>query len=138
MCPRRQGHCRRCLASTLAEVPLVDGQGDVKTEVELVLGEESGDAAHNSLVETSTRHEGMQSDVEFLLTCIVRVVFDLSSLFHRVCLIAGCLVAMMLMLALVAAMATFAVSVDVDKTCLRFLLLLWRDFTFISVCLLDC
>ena len=66
--PGGQRDGRGGLAASLAEVPLVDGQGHVKPEIELVLGEKGGDSANDSFVEAARSHECVQSGIQFLLT----------------------------------------------------------------------
>jgi len=60
------------LAATLTEIPLIDWEGDVQAEEELILGQESRNVAYYSFVQTSCRHERSQSSVQFLLVLGVR------------------------------------------------------------------
>ena len=83
MSPSCQCYGRGGLTATLAEVPLVDWQGNIQPEKELVLGKEGWYASYNSLIETSGCHERVQSQVKLLLACSVQL-FAFQG-FRRVC-----------------------------------------------------
>ena len=55
------------MASTLAEVPLIDGQRHVDTIPELVLGQECRNFPDHSFVQPSRSHESVQSLMKLLL-----------------------------------------------------------------------
>lgn len=54
------------------KVPLVDWQGHVEAEEELVFGEEDWYVAHYRFVEAACRHEGVQALVKLFLGFVVR------------------------------------------------------------------
>ena len=73
--PGCQGDGRGRLTPSLAEVPLVHGQGHVEAHEELVLGKEGGDFAHHCLVQASRRHKRVESLVKLLLHGAVGLLF---------------------------------------------------------------
>ena len=94
MRPSSQCHGRWGLTASLAEVPLVDGQSDIQSQVKLVFGQECGYAAHYRFVEAARGHERMQSHVQLLLASSMlffsfrrfRRVYSLLLIFYSLCL----------------------------------------------------
>ena len=78
MCPSTQCNGRWSLAASLAEVPLINWQCDVQAQVKLVFGKKSRNIANYSLIQTSCRHEGVQSDIQLLLDAVVLCFLALS------------------------------------------------------------
>ena len=114
------------MAATLAEIPLVDGQGYVQAKVELILRQERWDPPHNSLVQAPRCHERVQSQVQLLLVQYVRRLFSLRHRsFSSVRLETWRLVFEILFVSRL-------ISLDVDKACLP------RPLFFLSWSVLVC